>query len=215
MSDEDFKVFLKDYNLLMNVKGTDIWKEAKKLTDDVFKLSLFDKLNNKYNYIEYRYLIRTDVVIHEKIEQGIIKYDLHIGSCMMLHYTIEIYIAFMIEYIIKQEIEKRTGIKAYSSKELDTEQKTDILCGKNHYQIKNYSFIESNYSIDNRIDEYKKVNSNLIFIFYKLNKDSIDIVSINNKPFLYINEINAFTVFEPYEKLDIDSLIKEVEAIAA
>ena len=214
MTVTSYKEFMLDYELLFCIKQSIFWKDAMLLKDNnIFVKTYFDRLKNKYDYIEFRNIITKDKLIHAKIQKEINDNGLTYGFLLMYHYTIEIYISFIIEYILKQQIEKELNIKVLTSNYLDINKKCDLMINNNQYQIKNYSFIENNYYIDRIINNYKSHNLNLLFIFYTIEKDNIYFVSVNNQLIIHIDNINSFTVFSDTENKSINDLIKAVSAM--
>lgn len=213
MAANEYREFMLDYEVLCCIKQSTLWKDTMLLKDSsIFVKSYFDKLKVKYSYTEFKNIIINDKVIHTKIQKEISDKGLQYGCFLLFHYTIEIYISFLIEYILKQEIERELDIKVLTSHYLDISMKCDLLISGKPYQIKNYSFIENNYYIDKRIDNYKKINNNLLFIFYRIERDNIYFVSIDDKLILDIKDINGFTVFSDTKNKTIAEIIKAVSA---
>ena len=145
MAAADRRAFISDYEFMIYAKKCSLWQSAKKYKDSHFLMvNYFSKLSNKYCYTEYKAMILSDKTIHYQLQQ-ILKEDnlncLSNADLIFLHYCCETYIAFMIEHIIKQELEKERNIKAYSSIYLDIKKKVDFIANNKHYQIKNISFL--------------------------------------------------------------------------
>ena len=79
------------------------------------------------------------------------------------------------------------------------------------YQIKNYSFLQTNEKLDKIISEYKAVNKDLLFIFYTTEKENIYFAAIGGLPLRSVNDINGFTFTIPIALIGIKELCKEIE----
>ena len=120
------------------------------------------------------------------------------GAMMWLHYTIETHLAFLIERVMTEVLSK-SCCQVSANKELDLYSKVDIRCGDCDLQIKNYSFISSNESLQDRLHYYERFNPNLFFLFYKLHKDNILFAAIDDKPISSIRELSPFSVHSKTE----------------
>ena len=212
MTAEAYKIFETDYNLYICIKTSITWKNAISDRDkSIFIKTYFDRLINKYNYTEYKENIIKCKSIHSIIQAEIKEKDLSYADCLYIHYTIQTYLGFLIEYVIKQEMQKRYNITCISNDYLDYEKKTDILCGGVPYQIKNYSFIDNNYYLNKRLSIYKNACNALRFIFYITEIDNIYIAKINNTPLIDINTIDDFTVvINKTTKITLDELLSSM-----
>ena len=133
-----------------------------------------------------------------------------IEETLKLHFSIETYIGFLIEHLIFEEINNGKN-EIQISTELDTIYKTDIMINKCCYQIKNYSFLQTNEKLDKIISEYKAVNKDLLFIFYTTEKENIYFAAIGGLPLRSVNDINGFTFTIPIALIGIKELCKEIE----
>ena len=216
MSDTNFEAFITDYqNLYSQKENKDKWRLAMRSKRGFvpFIKEFFDTMSNKFDYIAYRNSVQNNrdifyiIIGYYQIKRN----DDDIKECLRLHYTIETYIAFMVEWLLFNEIKTNTNYRVYQNRVLDTEKKADLLCNSTYYQIKNKSFI---YDCDNTgqmISEYRKANNRLYFIFYTIEKDNIYICAINHQPFLYIDEIDDFTFVYKYDLITIKDFIKHLK----
>lgn len=211
MSTDNYNLFLLEYNALYYDKQKMMYKETiKNNKNNVFLKRFFNDLPDKYNYFEFSKNICNNNSIKEKIQIEINTHGLNKAACLLTHYTIEIYIAFLIEYVIKQEIENRSNIKVIYNDNLDVYKKCDLYIDNTYFQIKNYSFIESNYFIDDLLSKYKSINKDLQFIFYTIEQDNIYFMEFNNTIIHSIDSINAFSVFQKPERRNIYYLLDNI-----
>lgn len=213
MSDTDFDVFMTDYQNLYNQKqNKGKWRLAmsSKRGSVPFIKTFFDTMGNKFNYISYRNSVESNSdIYHIIIGYYLIKRnDDDIKECLRLHYTIETYIAFMVEWLLFEEIKANTTYRVYQNTVLDTVKKADLLCNGIYYQIKNKSFIYDCENTGQMIAEYRKANNRLFFIFYTIEEDNIYICAINHQPFLFIDNIDDFTFVYDYDTINIKDFIK-------
>ena len=213
MSESDFEAFIIDYDSLYKQKNNKkLWRLAmsSKRGSVPYIKEFFDTISDKYNYIAYRNSVQSNkdifyiIIGYYQIERNADD----IKECLRLHYTIETYIAFMVEWILFSEIKANTNYRVYQNKMLDTEKKADLLCNSIYYQIKNKSFIYDSDNTGNLIEAYKKANNRLFFIFYTTEEDNIYICAVNNKPFLFIDEIDDFSFIYDYSLINIKDFIK-------
>ena len=213
MNENDYQAFLIDYNSLYKQKNDKkLWRlsmSSKKGSVPYIK-EFFDTLGNKFNYIAYRNSVQSNKDIFYLIigYYQINRNSDDIKECLRLHYTIETYIAFMVEWILFNEIKANTNFRVYQNKILDTEKKADLLCNSIYYQIKNKSFIYDSDNTGSLIEAYRKANNRLFFIFYTIEEDNIYICAVNNKPFMFIDEIDDFTFVYNYGLINIKDFIK-------
>lgn len=215
MDSANYNAFLNDYQILYYNKQCDYWKSIHSLkgNSNIFARDLFDRLNNKYNYLEFKDIVVNDKKVHGLIQSLLTTQGIAQAFIMYLHYTTEIYISFMIEYIFKQEIKNNTDIKIISNYKLDVIKKIDLMIGYKPTQIKNYSFISSNYLLDTRLYEYRNCN-NLYFIFYTLDIDNINFVEISNNILIHVKDINGFTALIDNKHISLNETIEKIKAAA-
>lgn len=213
MTETDFEAFKTDYISLLNKReDKQKWRLAmsSKRGTVPFLKEFFDTMRNKFNYISYRNSVKND----RNIFHIIIGYylsepnDEEIRECLRLHYTIETYIAFMVEWLLFNEIKANTKYRVYQNRALDTVKKADLLCNGIYYQIKNKSFIYECENTEQLINEYRKANNRLFFIFYTIEQDNVYICAINHQPFLFIDNIDNFTFVYNYDLISIKDFIK-------
>lgn len=215
MDSENYNTLIMDYQVLYHNKQCVKWSmlHSLKKTTNIIALDLFSQLHNKYNYKEFKYIVLNDKKVHSLLQSNLQLKGIYQAFILELHFTIEIYISFMIEYIFKQEIRNNTELKVISSYDLDMIKKIDLIIGNKPIQIKNYSFISSNQILDKRLSDYKKCN-NLYFIFYTLGKDNIYFVEIDNKVFINVNDINGFTALLDNKEITLLETIDKIKAAA-
>jgi hypothetical protein len=218
MTIDNYKAFIKDYELLYHNKLCAQYKllHSFKKKANIFAKSLFDGLNDKYNYLEYKQIVKKDIRVHTLLQALLsTKEDNAIYSAFIveLHYATEIYISFMIEYVFKQEL-KENNIKIVSSNYLDVIKKIDVVMNDKPVQIKNYSFISCNELTTERLKEYKNIKG-IHFIFYSLEKDNICFAEIDNKVLLPLTDINDFTACLGKKNITLKETIERVKAAAA
>lgn len=208
--------FEKDYEKLIRYKSDKkLWRLAMSSKTGRVPLlkELFDNIGNKYNYNSYRNSVYDNkdlyyIIIGFKRKE---RNNEEVKECLLLHYSIENYIAFMVEWILFEYIKQNTTYSVYKNNVLDFEKKADLLCNGKYYQIKNKSFIyDTDYTM-NYVYEYKKANKNLYFIFYTIDEDNIYFCGIDNKPFLFIDNIDGFTFAYDYTKITLKDFIKYLE----
>lgn len=197
MPKADYKAFIADYQFMYYAKKSSLWQSAKSYKNSFFLLvNYFSRLSDKYNYIEYKAMILNDKSLHQII-QNILKENslncLTNADLIFLHYCCETYIAFLIEHIIKQELEAQRNIKAYSTIYLDTRKKVDFIANYKHYQIKNISFLTYK-GLYGLLEKYKKESESLYFIFYELGENNIEFVSVGGLLTIPIKSIDSFTI---------------------
>ena len=205
------------YARLMEAKGSQEWnyyipKIKRSELRKPFVKHYFDSLENKYNYTEYMDKISNDkdfrtfevIYGYNQIEE---EKEL-IRQLLELYFITETYIGFMVEYLIAEEL-KNKGIKVYQNNVLDIQYKTDLLFKGKHFQIKNYSFLET-FLIESKLEPYIKANKKLNFLFYKISVENISLVKIGGKAFLKAQEINDFTQLMNEEEMSIDEFIDRV-----
>lgn len=214
MSQENYNAFINDYELLYHNKLCAQYKQLHsfKKKANIFAKSLFDGLNDKYNYLEYKQIVKKDIRVHALLQALLqTKADNAIYSAFIveLHYSTEIYISFMIEYVFKQELKTINNIKILSNNYLDVIKKIDVVMNDKPIQIKNYSFISCNEMTTDRLTMYKDCKG-LCFIFYDYVKDNICFKEIDNKVLLPVEEINDFTACLKSKNLTLSETIAAV-----
>lgn len=214
MSELNYKTFIEDYSRLHRFKETATFRELigeikRNPVIKPFVKAHFDKLINKYNYYRYK-----DSVLDDKntrllmylFTQGKSQEERELINQQIVAYIItETYIGFMVEYLLAEALRQRTK-KVHQNNVLDIKYKTDLLvCGR-HYQVKNYSFLETQW-IENKLKPYGEANKRLRFLFYETTESGIEMNLIGNKCSLKWDTIDDFTQLLPCEKLELNEYI--------
>lgn len=200
MSENDYSSFISDYHRLYCYKSDKkLWKEAMRSKKGYVPLlkNMFDELGNPYHYNSFTQKVRGNSSLYYII-CGLnkpIKNSETIKDCLLLHYQTEIYIGFIVEWILFEQL-KESRVRVYKNNILDMKKKADLLLNGHFYQIKNYSFLSSERLLENLIN-YKRANNELFFIFYVIEKENINFLLIKEKPCIHINKIDGFTFNEP------------------
>lgn len=216
MTKDTFENFSEDYKRLYQQKENKVaWRSAmsKKCGSVPLLKDFFDTLSNKYDYITYKHRIENNRDIY-KIIIGFYRNQYNNDDeilCLWLHYVVESYVAFMVEYILYEELKEDNEVIVAQSRELDLVKKADLYCNGSYYQIKSKSFIYECESLVNIIDYYKAANNELFFIFYTIEEENVFICAINSQPYTHINEINGFSFTLPYDLITIKDLATNIK----
>lgn len=204
------------YARLMELKTTATWKNTVAFIKrpgirKPFLKNCFDSLGNKYDYERYGQIVRQDKDF--RTISSLLWYQTEkeqreeIQEIADLYLITESYIGFLVEEIIGQEAREQ-GFKVYQNKVLDIEKKTDLLFNGHHFQVKNISFLETSH-IESKLKPYIEANKRLLFVFYELSDDGINLMRIGGEAFLKAQEINDFTQILPTEKMSVEEFIKD------
>lgn len=220
MSENDYKAFIDDYNAIMQIKEDNpkLLKYCisyKRKGKQPFAKPYFDILKNKYYYKGYKEMFLDNRTVQSIIKGGRTAANDEFSAdkieyTLKLHFSIETYIGFLIEYLIFEELNNGKN-KIEISTELDIIHKTDIKVNDYCYQIKNYSFINTNEKLESIISDYKMRNSELYFIFYYPQKENIYFAAVGGLPLRSVNDINGFTFTIPVALIGITELCKAIE----
>ena len=220
MKETDYTEFISDYNTLIELKKNNrklhkYCMAIKRSGKQPFAKPYFDIMKNKYYYNCYKEMFLDNYTVKEICKRSRKAANAEftakqIEETLKLHFSIETYIGFLIEHLIFEEINNGKN-EIQISTELDTIYKTDIMINKCCYQIKNYSFLQTNEKLDKIISEYKAVNKDLLFIFYTTEKENIYFAAIGGLPLRSVNDINGFTFTIPIALIGIKELCKEIE----
>ena len=217
LSELNYKTFIDDYLRLHEFRLTAAFSQ---LIGDIkrnpagkpFVKGHFDKLINKYNYYRYKQSVLDDK--DTRLLIYLFTYDKNqeerelINQQIIAYLITETYVGFMVEYVLAEALRQR-GKKVYQNNVLDIDYKTDMLvCGK-HYQIKNYSFLETSW-IESRLKEYGEANRRLYFIFYTTTASGIWLLRIGNKTSYKWDTIDDFTQLLKCEKLGLNDFITSI-----
>lgn len=216
MSADNYAAFINDYELLYHNKLCGQYKKLHsfKKKANIFAKSIFDKLQDKYNYLDYKQIVRNDTQVHALLQSLLLSdKGIYAAFIVELHYTTEIYLSFMVEYVLKQEL-KENNIKIVSSNYLDVIKKIDVVMNDKPIQIKNYSFISCNELTTDRLNEYKNIEG-IHFIFYSLEKDNIYFSEIDNKILVPFTDLDDFTACLGKKNITLKEIIKRVKAAAS
>lgn len=216
MDEHNYYCLKNDYELLYYMKQCQPWKKVHKLNkgSGIIAKQLFDELQDKYKYTDYKSIVNDNKQVHRLLQTTLLTKGIQDAYILQLHYTIEIYISFMIEYIFKQEINRNTNIKILSNYNLDVVKKIDMVLDNKPIQIKSYTFISSNDMTTDRLKLYRNCKD-LHFIFYSLEKDNIYFAEIDNKVLVPITNINDFTACLGKNNLTLKETIERVKAATA
>lgn len=217
LSELNYKTFIDDYLRLHEFRLTAAFSQ---LIGDIkrnpagkpFVKGHFDKLINKYNYYRYKQSVLDDK--DTRLLIYLFTYDKNqeerelINQQIIAYLITETYVGFMVEYVLAEAL-RQQGKKVYQNNVLDIDYKTDMLvCGK-HYQIKNYSFLETSW-IESRLKEYGEANRRLYFIFYTTTASGIWLLRIGNKTSYKWDTIDDFTQLLECEKLGLNDFITSI-----
>lgn len=188
MSIYNFSEFKKDYdNLIQYKKNEELWKKVLKSrlpAPPIFK-DYFSVLGNKYDYTFYRDIIlNNDFDIDNLLEET---KESEIKEGLKLFYVTDTYIGFIVEELLFSSLSE-LNIDIKRDNYLDRYKKTDIIIDKREIQIKNISFLENKNNFD-RLRYYQQRNRNLYFLFYKVTKDNIYFITVNDKPLIFNVEL--------------------------
>ena len=216
MDEHNYYCLKNDYELLYYMKQCQPWKEVHKLNkgSGIVAKQLFDELQDKYKYTDYKSIVNDNKQVHRLLQTTLLTKGIQDAYILQLHYTIEIYISFMIEYIFKQEIKRNTNIKILSNYNLDVVKKIDMVLDNKPIQIKSYTFISCNDMTTDRLKLYRNCKD-LHFIFYSLEKDNIYFAEIDNKVLVPITDINDFTACLGKNNITLKETIERVKAATA
>ena len=216
MDEHNYYCLKNDYELLYYMKQCQPWKEVHKLNkgSGIIAKQLFDELQDKYKYTDYKSIVNDNKQVHTLLQTTLLTKGIQDAYILQLHYTIEIYISFMIEYIFKQEIKRNTNIKILSNYNLDVVKKIDMVLDNKPIQIKSYTFISCNDMTTDRLKLYRNCKD-LHFIFYSLEKDNIYFAEIDNKVLVPITDINDFTACLGKNNITLKETIERVKAATA
>lgn len=217
MSELNHKTFIDDYTRLHEFRLTAAFSQLigeikKNPTIKPFVKGHFDKLINKYNYYRYKESVLDDK--NTRLLMYLFTYDKPqeerelINQQIVAYIITETYIGFMVEYVLADALRER-GCRVYQNNVLDIDYKTDLLvCGK-HYQIKNYSFLETSW-IENKLKSYGEANNRLRFVFYTTAGNDIYFVRIGDRCSYKWNTIDDFTQLIPCERVGVDEFIDSI-----
>ena len=217
LSIDNFNLFNDDYIKLHQYKETSSFRkfvcEIKRFPElKPFVKRHFESLINKYDYKQYKDFVLND----ERTERclNLFTYNKsqeekeNIIGQIVAYLITETYVGFTVEYVLAEALKSR-GQKVYQNNLLDIKYKTDLLvCGK-HYQIKNYSFLETSW-IENKLKEYGEANRRLYFLFYITMPASINFVAIKFRYSYKWDEIDDFTQLLDYELLSLDEIVESI-----
>ena len=165
-------------------------------------------------YNTYKDIVNNNKQVHTLLQTTLNTKGIQETYLLQLHYTIEIYISFMIEYVFKQEINNKTNINILSNYNLDVIKKIDLILNNKPIQIKSYTFISCNELTTDRLKMYKNCKD-MHFIFYSLEKDNIYFAEIENKILIPIIDINDFTACLGKNNITLKETIERVNAATA
>lgn len=197
--------FKKSHTLKHNEKYREIISGIKK----PFIKKFFDGVPNPYNYLLYKEMIlKSDdfkKILLDKIRGKSDEEKILICDILETYIITDTYIGFIVEHILAEAL-KRKGYKVHKNNTLDLIYKTDLFFEGKHFQIKNYSFLETSF-IETKLKPYLSANRRLKFLFYTTTENGIYFVRIGNKNYLNINEINDFTQIIHTEKTTLKNFI--------
>ena len=212
MTLENYNAFINDYKLLYHNKQCGQYKQLYSFTKNanIFAKSIYDELHDKFNYIVYKQIAKNNAQVHALLQSLLKTKGIYAAFIVELHYLIEIYISFLIEYVLKQELNDN-NIRIIANNHLDIVMKIDMMIDNKPIQIKNYSFISCNDALENRLTVYKKI-SGLSFIFYSLEEDNIYIKEVDNRVLLPMEEINGFSFSLPTKNISVDEAVNRIKS---
>lgn len=219
LSELNHNLFIDDYNKLQEVR---VAAAFSKLIGEIkrspalkpFVKGHFDRLMNKYNYFRYKETVLDDnntrLLLYLFCEGKSQEEKERVYEYIVAYIITETYIGFMVEHELAKAFQEK-GIKVHQNNVLDIDYKTDLLvCGK-HLQIKNYSFLETQW-IENKLKPYGEANKKLRFVFYEINESGLNLLLIGDRCCHKWNSMDDFTQHLPTKRLSLEEFINRVIA---